>query len=135
METPLEKSTERLPTLEEVFQPWEIEGKSRRDCLTHRAGLLVPLASLSLLFGVLSCPFPFIGILGGALGLVTWILARRDLDAMDAGNMDIQGRKETEKAWSNGHAGMVVSIIGSLFWLLLATCVYFLFRDGFGLGI
>jgi hypothetical protein len=32
---------ERLPALEEVFQPWELAGESRRDSEPHRGCFLL----------------------------------------------------------------------------------------------
>ena len=135
------ETSNKPPTIDEVFQPWELIGESRRDCEPHRGRLLRWLARISLLVGVLSFLYPPIaalllfdgmgleagwlqlslvllpnGLMGFLLGSVIQMLARRDLDAMSAGNMDQRGYGDTEKARIESHAGAVVSLLGSLFW-------------------
>ena len=109
------------PTAEAVFTPWELEGQSRRDIRPHRAAMLRRLAWLSLLVGAGSwvCLVP--PIIGFALGLTAWQMARRDLDLMRRGEMDTSGRCLTEKARSNAHAGAVLSFLGLLPWTLLTA--------------
>ena len=118
MESPRRKE-ERPPFLEEVFQPWELAGEARRDCEPHRAGLLAALARISLLAGGLSFVCPPASLVGLPLGLVTRAMARRDLDLIFAGGMDHRGYRRTEKARSASHAGVILSLLGPLLWLLL----------------
>ena len=44
MEAKPDNAAGRPLTAEEVFQPWELDGRSRYDCLPDRAWLLTPLA-------------------------------------------------------------------------------------------
>ena len=50
-------------------------------------------------------------------GLLTRALAGRDLNQMRAGAMDNRGYHETEKAWSDSRAAVIVSALGALIWL------------------
>jgi hypothetical protein len=126
--------TGRPLTAEEVFQPWELDGRSRCDCLPDRAWLLTPLARASVLAGGLSflCFLP--AAVGLPLGVVTASLARRDLDAMAAGDMDQRGYHATRKAWSDARAGAVLSLLGGLVGFLPFLLLCALFLVAFGLG-
>ena len=88
--------TRRPLTAEEIFQPWELDGRSRFDCLPDRAWLLTPLARVSVLAGGLSflCLLP--AAVGLPLGVIVAFLARRDLDDMAAGEMDQRGYHATQ---------------------------------------
>jgi hypothetical protein len=123
MEAKGDPAGNRWPTLAEVFHPWEWSGESRRDCKPHRARLLLLLARASLLAGALSflC-LPF-GIIGLPLGLVTRAMARRDLDLISAGEMDHRGYKLTEKARSDSHASVILSLLPFSFWFLVILVV------------
>jgi hypothetical protein len=104
------------PLLEELFQPWELAGESPRDCEPHRAGLLLLMARVSLLAGGLSfvCLVP--ALVGVPLGLVTGAWARRDLDRICTGRMDQDGYRQTERARSDARAGVILGLLGLLFW-------------------
>ena len=67
-------------------------------------------------FGVLSFVGGFFGIV---FGPIAWITGRRDLKAMDAGVMDIQGRALTQ-------TGHLLGFIMTLFWafVLFAALVF-----------
>jgi hypothetical protein len=110
------KAERKSPTLEELFQAWELAGESPRDCEPHRAGLLLLMARASLLAGGLSfvCLLP--ALAGIPLGLLTGAWARRDLDLICAGRMDQDGYRETERARSDGRAGAILGPLGLLFW-------------------
>jgi hypothetical protein len=123
---PNERDPPRV-TAEDVFTPWEMEGQSRRDCEPHRAGLLSALAYGSLVVGGASLLLMVPALVGLPLGFATWRMACRDLDSMRAGLMDTRGFHQTEKARSNAHAGMILSLMGlllcmSLIGLFLVTC-------------
>jgi hypothetical protein len=115
------RDSERMPTLEEVFEPWELAGESRRDCEPHRARLLRALARVSFLAGGLSifCLLP--ALLGLPLGLMTRAMAGRDLDLISAGNMDHRGYHETEQARSDSHTGVILSLLGILGWFVVGA--------------
>jgi hypothetical protein len=112
-----------MPSLAEVFRPWEQRGESRRDCRRHRGGLLLFLARIALLAGGLSLVCPPFGLLGLAMGLATCVLARHDLDLIFAGEMEQQGYKPTEKARSDGHAATIVSALGVILWLVVVASI------------
>ena len=102
MDDTSDAATERLPALEEVFQPWELRNESRRDCEPHRAGFLFWIARISLLAGAFSFLCPLIGLLGLPLALVIGDQARRDLDAIFSGDMDHRGRAANGKSLAQG---------------------------------
>lgn len=129
MDAWLNESSNKPPTIDEVFQPWELLGESRRDCEPHRGRLLRRLARISLLTGGLSFLCPPLALIGLPMGLLIRMLARRDLDAIFAGEMDHRGYAETEKARNDSHAGVVVSWLGLLFWSVMLAgfvlCIVF----------
>jgi hypothetical protein len=147
-----EKEKQRLPTLEEIFEPWELEGRSRCDCVSHRAGCLVPLATLCLWAGAISLISPFCGLFGlilcafgegiGLVGLLLFFpfpllglalsvairnMARRDLDLIFAGKMDHRGYQQTEKARSDSHAAVMLHLLVPVFWLALGVAFFLLY--------
>jgi hypothetical protein len=63
------------------------------------------LGILSLMGGVFYCLFP----IGLPLGIVAWVMARRDLRKMDAGVMDPNGRKKTRDGRVCGIVGTVLN--------------------------
>jgi hypothetical protein len=119
MDDQLKKDECRASPLEDLFRPWELVGEARRDCQPHRAGLLLWLARISLLAGGLSFVCLPFGLIGLALALGTRRLARRDLESIFAGEMDQYGYAPTEKARADSNVAVVVSLLGSLFWLVL----------------
>jgi hypothetical protein len=123
---------ELLPALEQLFQPWELVGESRRDCRSHRAGLLLAMARLSLLLGGLSLLCPPLGLIGLPLALIIRRMARRDLDAMFAGDMDQRGRQRTEKAWSDSLAAAFIYLIGCLICGGVLAVLHVLSQSPFG---
>jgi hypothetical protein len=104
--------------------PWEQPGGFRFDSLPHRGPLLRRLANVAFVCSALSSyPLPgccflscmlhdvfciaeswirifgaaaILGLLGSCLGLVVWILARGDLEAMRTGLIDPEGKWETK---------------------------------------
>ena len=119
-------TAEQPPTIEEVFQPWELAGISRRDCASHRGRFLLWMGRISLLLGGLSLLCPPLGLPGLALGLLVRWTARRDLDAIFAGDMDHRGRQLTEKAWSDSWAAIFLNLLGSLLCGTIAGAVIWL---------
>jgi len=117
---------ERLPTLEEAFQPWELTGESRHDCRLHRAGFLLGMTRISFLLGGLSFLCPPLGLLGLPLALVIRRMARRDLDAIFAGDMEQRGRAPTEKAWIDSQAAAFVNLLPALFSAIVLAGVLWL---------
>lgn len=119
-------SGERLPTLEEVFQPWELAGESRSDCRPHRADFLRWMTRISFLLGGLSFVCPPLGLLGLPLALVVRRMARRDLDVIFTGDMDQSGRPGTEKAWIDSQAAAFVNLLPALFSTIVLAGVLWL---------
>jgi hypothetical protein len=78
--------------------PWEQPGAVRRDCTPHRGDLLRRLAGLLLICAALSfCTcLPALAVLPCAVA--AYVIARRDLAAMDAGLMDPEGWNHTDQA-------------------------------------
>jgi hypothetical protein len=135
-----EKSQANLPAAaEEIFTPWELMGESRRDCQQDRAKSLAVLAFLSLLTGCLSFLCPLSGLLGLALGQITKVLARRDLDSISAGHMDQKGYGPTRKVLAHAYAAMSLSLLSFLFlptWIAWAIIIFLYVKNpGFGIGM
>ena len=73
--------------------------------LPHRGGLLVFLGFLG--FGLIGlCP-----VFSPILGLITWVIASRDLAEMRAARMDRAVRKLTQAGW-------IMGIVLSLLWMI-----------------
>jgi hypothetical protein len=87
--------------------PYDAAGaaESRAYVAPHRGGLVVFLGILGIGF-IGMCP-PFSPI----LGLITWVMASRDLADMRAGLMDKSGEQLTQAGW-------VLGLILSLLWLI-----------------
>jgi hypothetical protein len=105
------KDARLLPTLEQVFQPWELTGDARRDCAPHRANLLIKMARLSLVAAGLSFFGLPVNLIGLPLGLGTWAMACHDRDRICAGDMDQTGYHPTEKARSDSRAAVFLNIL------------------------
>jgi hypothetical protein len=61
----------------------------------HRAGIVLALAILGLIF----CPL---------LDIIAFFMAKADLEEIDRGVMDPEGRTLTQAAWVCGIVGMVI---------------------------
>ena len=106
---------------ENELPPWEQPGAVRRDCESHRAGLVKLLMRISIFFTIFApcCGIP--GIPGAAFGLAGWLVARHDLRRMAAGRMDPEGLEPTRDAMQKAIVSMIASIIsvagdGVLLW-------------------
>lgn len=73
----------------------------------HRGTTILVLGIL----GLVMCPI---------LGIAAWVMGRADMPKIDAGQMDPEGRGNTQ-------AGMICGIIATVFLVLqlLAVCAYF----------
>jgi hypothetical protein len=92
-------------------RPWERPGQVRRDALPHRAGLLDTLATASLLCGVSSICLVFPALVGLPLGVVTWLLARRELQDIEAGLVDPRGRERIADAKDWAFKGTLLCLV------------------------
>jgi len=95
---------------------WERPGATRRDCLPHRAGLLLALADASLLLGALSPCLGFPALAAFACGAVAWGLACHDLGEMRARRMDPGGLAATRRARARARAGAALGLYGATLW-------------------
>jgi hypothetical protein len=66
--------------------------------------------------------FP-LAVFGLPLGLTTWLMARRDLAKMRAGEMERQGEKETLQAERDGLFGLIYCLGVWLFWGLMVMVI------------
>ncbi len=127
----------RRSILETVFEPWELEGRSKRDCVSHRAGLLQFLTKASFIAGCISVfVFPLLipSLVAIVTGLSARMMAARDLVEMRAGEMDHRGYRATEKAWFDSRVGMILSLVGFILWLFPGALLLALYRFHFGPG-
>jgi predicted Zn finger-like uncharacterized protein len=115
---------------DEDERPWERPGRGRRfRGEQHRGPLVLVLGIVSVVFGVLSplgiCCSPLLAssLIGMGLGIPAWILGRRDLRKMAAGEMDPRGRSQTNTGRICGIIGTVAGAIGFL--VLLAIIVFY----------
>jgi hypothetical protein len=92
-------------------RPWELLNQPRRDCEPHRGGVLVFLANLSLTYGALSLFTLLPSFIGLPLGIVTGVLARKDLSLMAKGLMDPAGRDQAEMARIRSAYAIVLCLI------------------------
>ena len=105
-------------------RPWERRGAVRRDCESHRSGLLLALGDASLLLGALSLPLGFLAVTGLCLGAAAWALASRDLRRMRARAMDPAGLSGTALGRGRARAGVALSLYAAALWgwfLLVVT--------------
>lgn len=82
------------------------------DAAPHRATLLLVLGIVSLLAG---CG------LGLLAAVPTWLLARRDLAAMDQGRMDAEGRSMTRVGMILALVALVVNVLGLVLLVVLMS--------------
>ncbi len=91
-------------------------GLPRRDCVAHRGSTISTMGNVALVVGGLSvCVCGLGAFLSVPLGIVTWVMAHNDLEAMRSGVMDPAGREPTE-------TGRTGAILGIVLGLLFAFC-------------
>lgn len=92
----------------------------------HRAGLILSLgltAMLALALAVVvtsCCPYVPVDLIGVGVGVVAWIMGRRDLKAMDRGAMDPAGREKTRLGFALG----ICAAAFGLFLVLLRFAIF-----------
>jgi len=104
------------PTMdeEEEERPWEELG--RRDAEPHRGTLILVLGIVSVVLSTLAfCTAGLTGLIGAPLGIVAWVMGRRDLRKMRELRMDPEGNGFTQ-------AGLICGIIGTIFSSLGVLC-------------
>jgi len=91
----------------------------RRDALAHRGELIDRLGGLALLAGAFVLCTGLLGALVAlACGIPAWWMAQRDLAGMAVGSIDPSGQLATEYGPNKAVAGMVLSLLSSVFWIL-----------------
>jgi hypothetical protein len=108
-------------------RPWEEPGQWRRDGVPHRGRLLNGLAVAAAVCAVLGWGLCLPAPVGFGLGVLVWLMARRDLRLMEAGLMDPAGRELTETARRVGISYACLGLIPSL--VLCWLHWYFLLGD------
>jgi hypothetical protein len=90
----------------------------RRDGARHSGGLLLALGCLSLASGASAACVVYIALFGAVLGLIVFVLAGRDLIRMRIGLVDPSGRRLTRAAYLAGLAGVMLSVMAVLIFVL-----------------
>jgi hypothetical protein len=105
------------PEEEEDERPWEQRRPSaqvRRDCEPHRASLVLTLGIMSI------ATHSLCGAVGLPLGIIAWVIGRRDEEKMRTGVMDPDGEGMTK-------SGRVCGIVGTILsGLYLMGCLVYL---------
>jgi hypothetical protein len=84
----------------------------RRDSEPHRGQMIATLGTISMFFGGLALCLGGLGVLiSGPLGIAAWVMANRDLALMQTGQMDPQGRHQTENGRAAGIVGLVLGVL------------------------
>ena len=107
--------------LEQDKPEWERPGAVRRDCESHRAGLIVPLAVVGLMLSWLH----ILAVIGIPLCFTVWRMSKADLQKMHAGQMDPQGMSSTlfGKRWS------VIGMVVGSFWVVVLLLGFLVWHD------
>jgi hypothetical protein len=87
----------------------------RRDWEPHRGGLILTLGILSAILSAV--------VLGVLFGLIGLILGSSDLRRIRAGEMDPEGRANTNAGWICSLIGMILSVVFLLFYSALIWLV------------
>jgi hypothetical protein len=96
------------------------DGRVRRDSVPHRGSLLSAMGAVTLIAGGLTlCMFGVPLLVTLPLGITTWLMAAADLEKMRSGEMDQQGRGQTEGARTSAIFGVVLSLFFAAGWGLM----------------
>jgi hypothetical protein len=95
-------------------RPWEHPGAMRWDCAPHRGPFLILLETVVLLIGLSSLSLVLTGLLSFPLALVVEGMAQRDLERMQAGTMDPNGRGQAETAQRLAQGGVLAGFLGGV---------------------
>ncbi len=69
--------------------------------------------------GILSMCGGLTAVAGLPVGIVGWVMANGDLEAMRHGALDNRGRKQTEAGRTNAITGVIFCTVFASAWLLL----------------
>ena len=107
--------------IEPGFRRFRRRGRMRRDCEPHRAPLLAGMGNITLFAGGLTlCAAGIPLLLALPLGITTWVMASNDLAKMRTGEMEDQGRPQTESARTSAITGIALAVFFGVGWGLLA---------------
>ena len=95
------------------------ERPRRRDMAPHRGPLIANLGNLSLTLGILALCAGVTALVGLPLGIVAWVMANGDLDAIRNGLLDSRGRQQTELGRNNAITAVLLCSIFAGVWMLL----------------
>lgn len=59
------------------------------------------------------------GVVSVPLGILTWLMANRDLERMGDGRMDPRGRAQTQTGRTGAVTGMILGLIFAAFYALV----------------
>jgi hypothetical protein len=94
-------------------------GPPPRDTEPHRGPVIVNLGNISMTLGILSMCGGLTAVAGLPVGIVGWVMANGDLEAMRIGTLDTRGRNQTEAGRTNAITGVIFCTIFASAWLLL----------------
>ena len=95
-------------------------GRLRRDCEPHRGPMLAGMGNITLVAGGLTLCLAGLPLLVTLpLGITTWVMATGDLTKMRNGEMETQGRLQTESARTSAITGIVLGAFFAAGWILL----------------
>jgi hypothetical protein len=94
-------------------------GTPRQDLPPHRGPVIANLGNLALIFGIFALCGGVSAVVGLPLGIIAMVMATGDLEAMRAGRLDGRGRIQTETGRGNAIAGIVVSAVFAVGWIVL----------------
>ena len=82
------------------------------ELMAHRGGMLLAFGIISLVLAFFSLIIACFGnVIGLPLGILAWIWGRKDLRAMDSGEMDPEGRGLTQAGFITGIIGTVLNAL------------------------
>ena len=92
----------------------------RHDYEPHRAALILSLGNVSMIVGGLSlCSFGAGAVVSVPLGVLTVVMANRDLERMRDGRMDPNAKARTETGRTGAIAGIILGLIFASFYALV----------------
>ncbi|HLJ93403.1 MAG TPA: hypothetical protein VKU02_09465 [Gemmataceae bacterium] len=99
--------------------------QGRRDAEPHRGTLILVLGVSSIVVSTIGgCFMGLGGLIGLPLGIIAWVLGRRDLIKMHEHMMDQDGRELTKAGWICGVIGTVLGSICSVGFLIYVGFVF-----------
>jgi hypothetical protein len=94
-------------------------GQLKRDTEPHRGTTIVNLGNASMTLGIFSLCGGVTALAGLPLGIIGWVMANGDLEAMRRGALDQRGRKQTEAGRLNAITGVILGAVFATIWVLV----------------